>query len=484
MSLKQQTISGFFWNFIQSSSSQLVGLLSTMILARLLLPADFGLIQMTLLFTALGHVFVDSGFSQALIRKQDCTNEDYSTVFYVNLGVSLALMLLLILLAPAIAAFMGQERLTAIIRILSLTLPINAFSLVDRAQFAKRMDFKTQAFITFIGVSCGLIVAVAMAFAHFGVWSLVGKILASQTVVVILFWVKGGWKPQWIFSLRSFKELFGFGSKLLVISAMATFFKNTYSMVIGKMYSAQEAGYYGNGDSLSSLPAFTLSSLFNNVAYPALSKIQHDDVLLKSSLKRLFIPMALASFTMLFCMIAAADTLIPVAFGKQWLQAIPYFRYLSLAYTALLLHTVNQVVMNVKGRSDYFMWTEIVKYILFIPIIVIGIKFGIKALMIGYAVHYWIGYFLNAAFTRKLINYGIGEQLKDIIVPVLFALGVSIPIYLVYVLLQHVWPESSPLVLLIIQVVVGAGCLFGIGEGFKVTPYLELKQIAVDFFKR
>ncbi len=424
-SLKQKTISGLFWSFIETASSQFIGFVSTIILSRLLLPSDFGLIGMTVVITALAQIFADGGLSQALIRKQNCSDSDYSTVFFVNILIGISIYFLIFILAPYISFFFNQPELTFIIRVISISIPINSFGIIQRTLVTKNINFRVQALITFTSSVFAFGIAIVLAYRGYGVWSLVFRSIISQCVMVILLWLVNKWRPRFVFSKKSFCELFGFGSNLLFIYTIATLFKNAYNVIIGKFYNTTVLGYYTNADQMTGLPAGILSTLFNKVAYPVLSIKQDDNVDLKNNIRYLLKPLLLVSFTFMLLLFAISKSLIPLLFGEKWIMSIPYFQILCIAYMPSILHASNQLIMNVKGKSNLFLITEIIKYVLFIPIVFIGIKFGVIVLIIGFALHFWIGFIVNAIFSKKLINYSVSEQIKDLSGPLLFACIIS-----------------------------------------------------------
>ncbi|MDR1592591.1 MAG: lipopolysaccharide biosynthesis protein [Prevotellaceae bacterium] len=480
-SLREKTVSGFLWNFIELISSQIINFIGTWFLARYFLsPEDYGLIGYTVIFTSLAQVFIDSGFSQALIRKQDCSEADYNTVFYVNILLGVFLYGLLFLFAPVIANYYQEPSLVKIIRVIAVILPLNALILVHRTILIKQLDFKRHAIIGITGAFCGFAVAVAMAFNGFTVWSLVGKSVVTYGVLMLLFWIFGVWHPKRMFSIESVKTLLGFGSKLLLIYTMATLFKSIYNSVIGKNYGKQEFGFYTNADTISSVPAAVITALINKVAYSALSGFQTNTPQLKEHLRTLMRPILLVSFTGLLTLTVVGEPFLILMLTDKWAGTVFFFQVLCVAYMAHILHAENQIVMTILGRSDYFLWTEIIKYLLFIPVIFIGLSCGIRVLVIAYAVHCWVGFLLNAMFTKRLIDYGLKEQLLDLLVPMGIALAVAAATVFAGWLMQ----DASLWMLLIVQLLVAAVMAILITRIAKVRAYRELKSLIVSFVKR
>ena len=248
MSLKQKTVSGLLWSFVDTIAGQGITFIIGIILARILSPREFGLIGMITVFIAISESFINSGFSSALIRKKDCTNIDFSTVFYFNLAAGILFFLILFFTAPFIAAFFNEPQLTAIVQVLGIVLIIDSLTLIQRTILTKRIDFKLQARISVIASLGSGVIAIVMAYKGFGVWSLVAQRIAKQGLNSIFLWLWNRWKPLLVFSMQSFKELFGFGSKLLVSGLIDTLYRNIYYLIIGKFFSAQELGYYTRAD--------------------------------------------------------------------------------------------------------------------------------------------------------------------------------------------------------------------------------------------
>lgn len=451
-SIKKKTYKGFFWSFIESASSQIVGFICTIILARMLFPSDFGLIGMTVIITALAQALVDSGFSQALIRKQNCTEIEYNTVFYSNILIGFFLYLFIFLISPFIASFFDRPELVIIIRVISIVIPINSFSLIQKTILTKDLNFKSQSYVTLLGVSIAFTSAVLLANAGYGVWSLVFRGLIQQLVIAFMLWKFSKWRPSLFFSFKSVKDLFNFGSKLMIIASISVIFRNILNVLIGKIYNANTLGLYSNADQMSGLPSGTITTMYNKVAYPVLVTMQNDNNQLKTTLKKINQPLILFSFTLMLFMIAISDSIIPLLLGNKWIMIVPYFKILCIGYMAPILHTYNQIILNVKGKSNYFLYTEILKYILFIPVLLVGIKFGIYGFLIGFSIHYWVGFLVNAIYSKSLIDYSILEQVIDFIKPLLFALIVFFATYYIQKPIENI----SILLRLIIQIISGS----------------------------
>lgn len=470
--LKRKTINGFFWGMIESVLSQGQGMIFGVILARLLSPHEFGLLGMIVVFTSIAQVFVDSGLTQALIRKQHCTNDDYSTVFWANISIGTFFYIILWFGAPFIAAFFEEPQLIHLTRVTGLLIIISSLTLIQQTILTKEVDFKTQTKISTLGTFIAGIISIALAFAGFSVWSLVWRNIINQAVRSILLWRHNRWMPKMHFHVKSFKELFGFGSNILFISIIAAAFKNAYNVIIGKTYYPSMVGNYTNADQYSMIPSSTLTNVTSKVSYPILVTLQDDDEKLKAGSGKIAHTVMYISFVVMFGLAAVASPLFLIVFGTKWQASIVFFQVLCVAYAISPMHTINQNIMKVKGRSDLFFRTEIIKYIVFVPFIILGIIFGLKVLITGIAFFYWISFAINAMYSRKLIGYSVFQQIAELI-----------PIFLVSALPAFfVWFCSlflpfGNIGLLTFQGIVYLGIVYALTLIFKIRAYYELKEI-------
>jgi O-antigen/teichoic acid export membrane protein len=361
-------------------------------------------------------------------------------------------------------------------------LPINALALIQKTILTKRLDFKIQAIASFSGTLFGFLAAMFLVFKGLGVWALVAKTLITQAINLLILWLANDWKPSRLFSINSFRELFGFGSKLLVIYLMAQILRSIFDSIIGKTYSKEKLGNYSNADSMAVIQSEIMTVMLNKVAFSALSNFGNSPKLLKENLQKIMSPFVIISFTMSCILIATAKPLILAALGEQWIGAVWYFQMLCIGYSAVILHIQNQIVMNIAGRSDYFLRTEIIKVCLFVPVIILGIIFGLKALIISLIVHYWTGFYINSIYTKKLINYGFLLQIKDIIKPALFAIGVSAPAFFCDFFANI--NNFSNILTLTLQFSIALFSAFCISKIFKVKAYNQAKKLILNYFRK
>jgi O-antigen/teichoic acid export membrane protein len=477
MSLKQKTISGLLWSFIDNFANLGIQFVVGIILARILSPKEFGLVGMLTIFLAVSQSFTDSGFKQALIRKKDPSQADYSTVFYFNMVIGVVCYLILFFCAGLISQFFNEPQLKFLVQVLGLSLIINAFIIVQQTILTRRIDFKLQAKISIISSVVSGVVGIGMAFAGYGVWSLVIKTITMSAMTCILLWLWNRWKPVLIFSIQSFKELFSFGFNLLVSGLIDTIYSNVYYFVIGKYFSAQELGYYTRADQFRALPSSNLTTVIQRVSYPVLSGIKEDISKLKETYKRLIKSTMLICFVLMLGMAAIARPMILTLIGEKWEPCVIYLQMLCFVGMFYPLHALNLNMLQVQGRSDLFLRLEIIKKALAVPIIVIGVIWGIKVMILGMIVNSMIAYYLNSYWSGRLIGYSFLDQIKDILPSFLLATSISFVIFVAGLLIP-----LSPLPLLAIQLISGALLTISICEVFHYKDYVYIKEIIKDKF--
>lgn len=474
-SLKQKTISGLSWSFVDQMGNLVITFIVGIVLARLLSPREFGLIGMIIVFVAISESFINSGFSNALIRKQHCTNADYSTVFYFNLVVGLLFFSLLNVSAPAISSFFDEPELQPIVRVMAWILIVNSLSIIQRTILVKRVDFKLFARISIISSLSSGAIALIMAFNGYGVWSLVAQRLSRQIFETLFLWIWNNWRPQLLFSWNSFRELFGFGSKLLISGLIDTIYRNVYYLIIGKFFSAQELGYYTKADDFKRIPSEGLNGVISRVSFPVLSSIQDDKSRLKTNYQKLIRSTMFITFILMMGLAAVSEPMVITLIGEKWRPSIIYLQLLCFVGMMYPLHALNLNMLQVSGRSDLFLKLEIIKKLLAIPIIIIGIYWGIKAMIIGMIINSQIAYLLNSYWSGKFVGYPTKEQALDILPSFLFAISMGLAVYLLgsFLPLAKVW-------ILLIQVIFGAIFVFVFGELFKFNEYIYIKSLVLE----
>jgi len=414
MNLKQKAIHGALWSFFDAFASQGIQFFVGILLARLLLPHEFGTIGLITVFIAISQSFINSGFSSALIRKQNCTQLDYSTVFFFNILIGILFFCLINILSPIISFFLKESQVENVLRGLSFVLVIDSISIVQRTILTKQVNFKLQTRISLIAGLISGSIGVFCAYHGFGVWSLVALQLVRQTIITLLLWLWNKWFPSFVFSFRAFKELFGFGSKLLLSGVLDTIYKNIYYFIIGKYFSVVDLGYYTRADQFKNLASQNMTSVIHRVSYPILSTIQNDTVALKSAYRKLIRIVVFVTFVVMLGVAGSAKQMILTLIGEKWLPSVVYLQMLCFVGMLYPLQALNLNMLNIQGRSDLFLRIEIMKRILSIPAIIVGIFVSIKVMIFGMIINALISYFLNSYWSGKIIDYSTLKQIKDV----------------------------------------------------------------------
>lgn len=421
-SLKSKTVKGVVWSSIERFSTQGVQFLIMIIMARLLTPKDYGLIGMLAIFLAVAQSLIDSGFSQALIRKQDRTDVDNSTVFYFNIVVSSALYLILFIAAPFVADFYNQPELTSVMRVVCLGVILNSLAVVQRALLTVRIDFKTQAKASLSAAVISGCIGIVLAYCGFGVWSLVVQQLLNLSVNTLLLWIFSKWRPIAVFSWKSFHELFAFGSKMLASGLLDTLYRNIYPIVIGKLFSASSLGHYTRAQQFSEFPSSNVTGIIQRVTYPILCGIQDETERLEAVYRKFLKLSAFIIFPLMIGMSAVARPFIDIVLGTQWGFCGQLLQIICFAMMWYPIHAINLNLLQVKGRSDLFLRLEIIKKILGITVLCITAPFGLVVMCYGQIFNSIVALVINTYYTGKLINVGFIRQMKDLLPTILLSL--------------------------------------------------------------
>jgi O-antigen/teichoic acid export membrane protein len=413
-SLKTKTIKGVFWSSVERFSVQGIQFVLSIIMARLLTPSDYGVIGMLAIILAISQTFIDSGFSNALIRKLDRTEVDFSTVFYFNIVIGIFCYFLLFFAAPFIARFFETPILTSVTKVIALNLLFNSLAVIPRAKLTVNVDFKNQAKASLVAVLVSGVIGLVFAYKGFGVWALVFQSVSNTGFSMILLWLVIKWKPRKSFSLQSFKEMFSYGSKLLLSGIISTLYENVSTIVIGKKFRAEDLGYYTRADQFGQFPSSNLTGIFQRVTFPILSSIQNDDERLKSVYRRYLRMSAFFIFPLMCGLAALAGPAIHLLLTEKWLGIVPLLQFLSISYMLYPVHAINLNLLQVKGRSDLFLKLEIYKKIIGVCILCVTIPLGIKVMCIGRIVSSFFSLILNTHYTGKIISFSFYKQIKEL----------------------------------------------------------------------
>lgn len=477
-SLRNKTIKGTFWSGIDNIANQGVSFLVGLVLARILSPTDYGLIGYILIIIAILNSIVDSGFSNALIRKKNAREIDYNTTFIFNLVLSVGMAVIMVVSAPWVSRFLKEPQLIPLIRAMSAIIVINALAIIQRTTLIKRIDFKTQTKVSLISSISSGVIGIGMALYGMGVWSLVGQQISRQLLNTVFLWKFNRWLPKWQFSWASFRELFNFGWKLMVSGLIDVTWKEIYQLVIGKCYSTATLGQYTRGKQFSDIFSTNMTTIVQRVSYPVLSSVQDDRTRLKEGYRKIIKVCMFISFTCLFGLGAVAEPLITVLIGPQWREAAEYLQIIVFAASLYPLQAINLNMLQVQGRSDLFLKLEIIKKAVAVGPVLLGIFVGIKWMLWGSLATGIFAYYLNSYYSGRMLNYSMWQQIKDI----LPSLGISLTMMVCVYAISFI--DLQPILVLLIQLLTGFVTVASICELTKLEEYIELKRILLGFIKR
>ena len=448
--LKAKTVNGVIWSSIDRFTTQGIQFVFSILIARLLLPSDYGVVAMLGIFMGVSQCFIDSGFGTALIRKIDRTEVDFSTVFYFNILVSVLCYILLWIASPYIAQFYDIPLLESVTKVLGATLIINSLSGIHNAKLSIDIDFKSRAKISIITVIFTGAVGLCLAYWGYGVWALVFQsVMGSVLRTIMICWIVR-WKPLLTFSWKSFKEMFSFGSKLLASGLLDTAYNNIYTLVIGRVFSASTLGLYSRADSLAQFPSSNITGVLQSVTFPVLSSIQNDENRLGAAYKRFICLSAFIVFPMMVGLSAVADPLIRIVLTDKWEGCIYLLQIICFALMWYPIHAINLNILQVKGRSDYFLKLEVINKVQGIIILCVTIPMGIVVMCYGKILGNLISLIWNTYYTKKLINYGYISQMKDLAHILIHSLVMGVIVYVLVHFLSTLWLK------LILGIIVGA----------------------------
>lgn len=478
--LKDKTVKGTFWSAADAFLSQGVTFLVGLVLARKLTPDEYGLIGIVLIFTTILLGFVDAGFSNALIRKQDTRDVDYNTMFIVNMGMSVAMYTLLFLGAPLIAIGFKKdpELLVPIVRVVGLLLIVQAFSIVQETILNKNIDFKTKTKASLTAAICSGAIGIAMAFAGCGVWSLVGQQISRQLVYSCSLWILNRWRPRFTFSRSSFGYMWGFGWKLMLSGFLERLWQQLHKVVVGAFYNTASLGQFTNAELYANVFSSNVTMIVQRVSYPVLSSVQDDKERMISGYRYIIKTTMFATAVVLMFMGAVAEPLLYCLIGPQWHEASTYLPFICIYMSFYPLNAINLNMLQVQGRSDIFLRLEIIKKIMGVAPICLGIFINIYWMLIGSIITGFISIFLNTYYTGKTLGYTTWKQLRDIAPSYALGLLMGVSVYFIKNLDMNYWT------ILAIQCAVGAAIFFGVCELTKMQDYTVVKGIVMQYISK
>lgn len=476
--IKYQVLSSLLWKFMERGGTQGIQFIVQIILARLLVPKDYGIIALIAIFITIANVFVQSGFNTALIQKKDADEVDFSSVFYLSIFVATLLYLILFFIAPSIARFYNIPLLKKVLRILSITLFFGAVNSIQNAAVSKNMEFKKLFFSSFGAIIISGMVGITLAYYKFGVWALVVQQIINQLMVTIILWFTVKWRPKLIFSFKRIKGLFSYGWKLLVSSLLDTIYMNLRGLIIVKIYNSQTLGFYNRGEQFPSLLVTNINGSIQSVMLPTLSANQDDKNKVKKMVRRAIVTSSFLIFPMMVGLAVISEPLVKILLTDKWLPCVPFLQIFCVAYALYPIHTANLQAINALGRSDIFLKLEIIKKVVGLIILGISIFYGVYAIAVGMLIVSILCTFINAYPNLKLLNYSYKEQLLDIMPSLMISLLMGSIVYSLKLL------KLNAFVTLIIQLSFGFIVYITLAKLFKLECYRYLLTTFKDMLKR
>lgn len=477
MSLKQKVVSGFIWALLERFSVQGVSFVVSMVLARLLTPSDYGTVALLTIFIALSGVLVDSGFGNALVQKKEATEEDFNSVFYLSLMLSGVLYGILFFAAPWVADFYKTPALVGLLRLLALTLIFNAINGVQNAELSRKMLFHLSFRISLIGSFVTAVVGIALAFRGYGPWALAWSSISGGFVGVLTRWYFIAWRPRLMFSWRALKGLFCFGWKLTISALLDVGYGNLYGLIIGRFYSRADLAFVNKGRAVPQLAMDAINGTLGRVAFPALAQVQDKRDVVRETMRRMIATSTFFVFPLMTGCAVCAEDIVYLLFGTQWGMAVPYVHIACFTFALWPFHTINLQAINALGRSDLFLMLEIIKKGLGLTLLIFSIPYGVWWMMaLGAFVTGPLSVIINAWPNRKLLNYTIGMQLRDIFPSAFLCVLMACVIYPLNWLPLPTWG------ILILQILLGMVTYFFCAWLFKVTPLRYMMQMVTPMF--
>jgi len=419
--LKSRTVNGVVWSAVERFSTLGIQMVCTLVIAHILTPTDFGLLGMIAVFSAIGLVIIDSGFGLALIRRNDATELDYSSVFYFNILLAFVCYAILYCLSPYIADFYGIPSLTLICRITFLVLPINAFGLIQNTKLVKKIDFRSVAIVSLLSALISGGVGIILAYYLRNVWALVLQNISMYGCRTLLLWCVGHWRPLLQFSFKSIREMMGYSMNLLGFGLVSSLTQNIYPLIIGKIYNATQLGYYSQADRMQKLPATSITEVVQRVCFPVLAEIKDDIKRMREAYRQIILTTFFIVFPLMMLLLGIADELFILLMGNQWGQAAVYFKILCVFGSLYPLHSINLNILNVVGKSRLSLILEITRKIILALCLVLAMNYDIIVFIWMQVVYGIIVLFINLFFCGKEISYGVYSQMKDILPTILLS---------------------------------------------------------------
>ena len=478
MDKSKKIASNFIWRFAERCGAQLVTFIVSIVLARILMPDDYGTVALVTVFTTIMQVFVDSGLSTALIQKKDADDLDFSSVFYFNFVVCIILYLMMFLAAPVIASFYEMPELTPIVRVISLTIVISGIKGVQQSYVSRNMLFKRFFYATLGGTIFSALLGIAMAYLEFGVWAIVAQHLSNTAIDTLILWITVKWRPKLMFSWERLKGLLGFGWKMLCSALLDTGYNNLRNLLIGKIYSSSDLAFYNQGDKFPKLIATNINTSIDSVLLPAMSNEQDSRDKVKSMTRRSIMVSCYIMAPLMIGLSCCASNLVTIMLTEKWLPCVFFLQIFCITYMFYPIHTANLNAIKAMGRSDLFLKLEIWKKVIGMILLLSTMFISVEAMAYSLLISTLTSMIINSWPNKKLLNYSFLEQMKDILPSIFLAVGMGVAVYFIGFLPVPTLP------LLIIQVVCG-GVIYIVGSAvIRLEPYVYVKGIVLSFIRR
>jgi len=475
---KIKAVSNFTWRFAERIGEQSVSFIVSIILARLLLPEEFGMVAIVVAFTAMINVFVDSGLSSALIQKEKADDIDFSSVFYANIVLSLMLYIAIYFSAPFIAGFYKNQEMILIIRILSLTLIVSGIRNVQNAYVSRQMSFKKFFYANLSGTVISAVVGIPMAYFDYGVWALVSYKMVNVMVSAIILWFVVKWRPQKVFSIFRLRELLSYGGKIFASKLLDSAFNNLIQLCVGQFYSMSDLAFFNRGKSLPFLLINNINSSIDNILFPLLSKEQSSIKSVKAMTKRVLKISSYIIWPVMFGMCAIAEPLVIVLLTEKWVEIVPYLRIFCLAYALWPIHTANLSAIKALGKGGLYFWMTVVKIMIGTIIFFIMLQYGPLAIAMGVLLSGLIGSFINAYPSKKLLQYDYIEQIIDIFPIAVLSTVMFLVVYPINIL------GMNSMVTLVIQIITGVLVVVIGSVIFKMESFSYVFMLVKSYIKK
>ena len=469
--INNNTIYNFFWRFAERCGAQLVTFIVSIVLARILMPGDYGTVALVTAFTTIMQVFVDSGLSTALIQKKDADDLDFSSVFYFNFVICIILYLIMFFAAPVIASFYEMPELVPIVRVISLTIIISGVKGVQQSYVSRNMLFKRFFYATLGGTIFSAFLGIAMAYAGFGVWAIVAQQLSNTAIDTLILWITVKWRPKLMFSWERLKGLLEFGWKMLASGLLDTVYNNLRNLLIGKIYSSSDLAFYNQGDKFSNLIVTNINTSIDSVLLPAMSKEQDSKDKVKSMTRRSIMVSCYIMAPLMIGLACCAKNIVTLILTEKWLPCVSFLQIFCITYMFYPIHTANLNAIKAMGRSDLFLKLEIWKKVIGMILLLSTMFISVKAMAYSLLLSTLASMIINSWPNKKLLNYSFMEQMKDILPSILLAVGMGAVVYLIGFLPVPTLP------LFIIQVISGGGIYIIGSVVLKLEPYIYLQRI-------